>query len=174
MWKGIDTPRSRERRVHLMPVGAAGATAAARPERDAEPDVLLGGVVQSVLRLDERVLQRTSDAQRISDDDSGCDGGHERCEKTDGGKLILTAGAPAASVTDTVTWRQVSATGHYDAAGQVLVRKRPFEGANGFWVATPLVTDSGAVLVVNRGWIAASGGATAVQEVPAPPAVRAR
>jgi len=83
---------------------------------------------------------------------------------------ILTAGAPAASVTDTVTWRQVSATGHYDAAGQVLVRKRPFEGANGFWVATPLVTDSGAVLVVNRGWIAASGGATAVQEVPAPPA----
>ena len=82
---------------------------------------------------------------------------------------VLTPGAPASSVTDSVTWRQVSATGHYDASGQVLVRKRPFEGANGFWVATPLVTDSGTVLVVNRGWIAASGGASAVQAVPAPP-----
>jgi cytochrome oxidase assembly protein ShyY1 len=82
---------------------------------------------------------------------------------------LLTPGEPASTVTDTVIWRQVSATGRYDAAGQVLVRKRPFEGANGFWVATPLVTDSGAVLVVNRGWIAASGGSTAVQDVPPPP-----
>jgi cytochrome oxidase assembly protein ShyY1 len=82
----------------------------------------------------------------------------------------MAAGAPKDSVGDSVTWRQVTATGHYDVGGQVLVRKRPFEGANGFWVATPLVTDSGTVLVVNRGWIAATGGSTAVQDVPAPPA----
>jgi cytochrome oxidase assembly protein ShyY1 len=82
---------------------------------------------------------------------------------------LLTAGAPTSSVGDAQTWRQVTATGHYDAARQVLVRRRPFEGANGFWVATPLVTSSGAVLVVNRGWIAASGGAGAVQDVPPPP-----
>lgn len=82
---------------------------------------------------------------------------------------LMTPGASTSSVGDGQTWRQVSATGHYDAAGQVLVRKRPFEGANGFWVATPFVTTSGSVLVVDRGWIAASAGAGAVQAVPAPP-----
>ena len=49
------------------------------------------------------------------------------------------------------------------------MRKRPLEGANGFWVVTPFVTSSGSTLVVNRGWIAAAGGAGAVQQVPAPP-----
>jgi cytochrome oxidase assembly protein ShyY1 len=49
------------------------------------------------------------------------------------------------------------------------VRKRPLEGANGFWVVTPLVIDSGAVLAVNRGWVAATGGADATQAVPPPP-----
>lgn len=82
---------------------------------------------------------------------------------------VMSPGAPTSSIGDAQTWRQVTATGRYDAARQVLVRKRPFEGANGFWVATPLVTSSGSVLVVNRGWIAASAGAGAVQDVPAPP-----
>ena len=82
---------------------------------------------------------------------------------------VMAPGAPVSSVGDHQTWRQVSATGHYDASRQVLVRKRPLQGANGFWVATPLVTESGAVLVVNRGWLAASGGAGDVQQAPAPP-----
>jgi cytochrome oxidase assembly protein ShyY1 len=82
---------------------------------------------------------------------------------------VMRPGEPTSSIGDDQTWRQVTATGHYDLAGQVLVRKRPFEGANGFYVATPFVTSSGSVLVVNRGWIAAAGGAVAVQEVPAPP-----
>ena len=82
---------------------------------------------------------------------------------------VMTPGSPPSSIGDQQMWRQVTATGHYDASRQVLVRKRPLQGANGFWVATPLVTDSGAVLVVNRGWIAAQGGAGAVQQVPAPP-----
>ena len=67
---------------------------------------------------------------------------------------VLTAGAPLSSVGDAQEWRQVTATGTYDASRQVLVRKRPMDGQNGFWVVTPLVTDSGAVLVVNRGWVA--------------------
>ena len=83
---------------------------------------------------------------------------------------VMTAGAPTATIGDQQTWRPVTATGHYDSAGQVLVRKRPFEGANGFWVVTPLVTTSGSVLVVNRGWIAAAAGAGAVQQAPPPPA----
>lgn len=82
---------------------------------------------------------------------------------------VMTAGAAAATVDDAVQWRQVTATGTYDASRQVLVRKRPLDGQNGFWVVTPLVTDSGAVLAVNRGWLAASGSSTSVQEAPAPP-----
>jgi cytochrome oxidase assembly protein ShyY1 len=82
---------------------------------------------------------------------------------------VMTAGTPQSSVGDEQQWRPVTATGRYDASRQVLVRKRPLEGANGFWVATPFVTTSGSTLVVNRGWIAAAGGAGAVQQMPPPP-----
>lgn len=82
---------------------------------------------------------------------------------------VITAGAPVSSVTSGQEWRQVTATGTYDATRQVLVRKRPMDGQNGFWVVTPLVTDSGDVLVVNRGWLPSSVSATAVQPAPAPP-----
>lgn len=82
---------------------------------------------------------------------------------------VMSAGAPPDSVGDAQKWTPVTATGRYDGSREVLVRKRPLEGSNGFWVATPLVLADGSVLVVNRGWIAASGGATAVQEAPDPP-----
>jgi cytochrome oxidase assembly protein ShyY1 len=82
---------------------------------------------------------------------------------------VMTAGAPTATVGDDQRWIPVTATGRYDAAGTVLVRKRPLDGKNGFWVVTPLVTSSGSVLVVNRGWVGADGAATATQVVPAPP-----
>lgn len=85
---------------------------------------------------------------------------------------LLDPGADISSVGDAVTWRQVSATGHYDQAHQVLVRKRPLQGRNGFWVATPFVTDSGTVLVVDRGWVEAVSGAGATPDVPPAPAGR--
>ncbi len=40
-------------------------------------------------------------------------------------------------------WRLVTATGTFDTAAEVAVRRRPLEGKNGFWIVTPLVTDSG-------------------------------
>ncbi len=82
---------------------------------------------------------------------------------------VMAPGAPVSSIGDGQTWLSVTAVGRYDASRQVLVRKRPLQGANGFWVTTPLVTTSGAVLVVNRGWVEAAGGAAVAQEVPAPP-----
>jgi cytochrome oxidase assembly protein ShyY1 len=82
---------------------------------------------------------------------------------------VLTPGADPAAVPEELRWRPVTATGRYDAAGEVLVRKRPLEGTNGFWVVTPLVTGSGAVLAVNRGWVATTGGADATQAVPPAP-----
>lgn len=65
-------------------------------------------------------------------------------------------------------WRTITATGVFDTANEVAVRRRPLDGRNGYWIVTPLVTDSG-VLLVNRGWTAATGDATTAPTVdPAP------
>ncbi len=68
--------------------------------------------------------------------------------------------APAVPVTEIpdrdvagAEWRTVTATGRYDAAGEVLVRNRSFNGAAGFHVVTPLVAGDGTAVLVNRGWI---------------------
>jgi cytochrome oxidase assembly protein ShyY1 len=50
-----------------------------------------------------------------------------------------------------------------------LVRKRPLDGTDGFWVATPLITPAGNVVIVNRGWIKVSGAATQTPSVPTAP-----
>jgi len=84
-------------------------------------------------------------------------------------ETLLTPGAPVSSVNDTLRWRPVTVTGQYDSAHQVLVRKRPLNGTDGFWVATPLITSSGTVVVVNRGWIKVSGAATQTPTVPRAP-----
>lgn len=49
-------------------------------------------------------------------------------------------------------YRRVAVRGTYDADASVLVRSRALEGRPGFHVLTPLVTDDGAALVVNRGF----------------------
>ncbi len=61
----------------------------------------------------------------------------------------------------------VSLTGTYLPDTQRLVRQRPLEGRNGFWVMEQLATDQGAVWVL-RGWVAATARAS---ETPAVPAV---
>ena len=82
---------------------------------------------------------------------------------------LLTPDGPTSSVTDTLRWRPVTITGHYDPVHQLLVRKRPLNGNDGFWVATPLITPTGAVAVVNRGWIKVSGAASTTPNVPPAP-----
>jgi cytochrome oxidase assembly protein ShyY1 len=73
--------------------------------------------------------------------------------------------APVVAITDLVTtadpievgehvrFRVATATGTYLPADEVLVRNRTLDGAPGYWVLTPLRTESGAVVIVNRGWI---------------------
>jgi cytochrome oxidase assembly protein ShyY1 len=82
------------------------------------------------------------------------------------------ASAPAVSITDaiadTVEWTPVRVSGTYDPASTVLVRQRPLDGRNGFWVTTALDTDQGR-LWVNRGWIPVSGAATGVVAAPESP-----
>lgn len=67
-----------------------------------------------------------------------------------------------------LAWRMVTATGRFDEAGEVAIRRKPLDGRNGYWIVTPLRTDSG-TLLVNRGWTPADRDAISTPEVPAPP-----
>ncbi len=66
---------------------------------------------------------------------------------------------------DALVYRQVSARGTYDIGGEVLIRSRSLDGQPGYHVLTPLVTDEGPALAVNRGFVPRSGD----EVVPAPP-----
>ncbi|MGI9197281.1 MAG: SURF1 family cytochrome oxidase biogenesis protein [Candidatus Nanopelagicales bacterium] len=76
----------------------------------------------------------------------------------------------AQALEDPSDWEAVTATGTYAGNRTVLVRQRPLNGSNGFWVATPLRTADGLEVWVNRGWVAATGAATQSQDAPVAPA----
>jgi cytochrome oxidase assembly protein ShyY1 len=66
-------------------------------------------------------------------------------------------------------YTRVTATGRYDSAHEVIVRGRTLGGRVGFEVLTPLVLPGGGALLVDRGWVAAGGGARDVPATPAAP-----
>jgi cytochrome oxidase assembly protein ShyY1 len=78
--------------------------------------------------------------------------------------------APGRSVVEDDEWRQVTATGTYDADETVIVRYRTRDGASGIDVVVPLITTDGATLLVDRGWMAADNEGASPSDVPAPPA----
>jgi len=57
------------------------------------------------------------------------------------------------SVGDAEQYRRVTVTGEYRTEDEVLIRNRTYDGAPGWWVITPLVTEDGWAVAVNRGWI---------------------
>ncbi len=68
----------------------------------------------------------------------------------------LTAFAPPGTdiaIGDKEQFRRVVVTGEYRPEDEVLIRNRTYEGAPGWWVLTPFVTDDGWAVAVNRGWI---------------------
>ncbi|MFE2377826.1 SURF1 family protein [Streptomyces sp. NPDC059398] len=67
-------------------------------------------------------------------------------------------------------WRQVTATGHYDTAHEVVVRRRTSaDGTVGYHVLTPFVLDDGRTVLINRGWIPDNGSQTTLPRIPAAP-----
>lgn len=80
---------------------------------------------------------------------------------------VLTVGIP---VPAGQVWTPVEAAGRYDVDHQMVVRLRPLDGRPGVHVLTPFVTDTGAAVLVDRGFVAQGGSATAVPAVPEPPA----
>lgn len=85
---------------------------------------------------------------------------------------VQAAAAPMSlsqALADPREWTPVRASGRFDADSTVLVRQRPLDGRNGFWVVTALDTADGRVWVT-RGWIPVSGAATGPVAAPPPPA----
>lgn len=66
-----------------------------------------------------------------------------------------------ASPSDERDYRAVTFTGTFLPDSTILVRQRPLDGRNGFWVVTPMTVATGGTIWVNRGWIPATQGARA-------------
>lgn len=79
---------------------------------------------------------------------------------------VLGAGK---SVSQDLEWRRVTAIGTFDVDSELLVRYQTREGSPGVDVVTPLVTEEGAALLVDRGWLAASNDVGRPPTVPSPP-----
>ncbi|MFK0116211.1 SURF1 family protein [Streptomyces sp. NPDC090994] len=79
--------------------------------------------------------------------------------------------SPGKKITTDERYRSVTATGRFDTADEVVVRRRTnADDEVGYHVLTPFVLDDGKVLLVNRGWIAADGPSqTEFPKIPAPP-----
>jgi len=79
---------------------------------------------------------------------------------------LLTPGQPLNPENE---WRSVVVTGRYVAELQVLVRNRTHDGVSGFDIASPLEDSSGALFVVDRGWIPTGADGRTPSAIPALP-----
>lgn len=76
---------------------------------------------------------------------------------------------PQFDISGTAEFSRVTMTGQYLGA-DVLVRQRPLDGGNGYWVLTPLQPNANADKVwVLRGWLSASTQALEVPPIPPSP-----
>lgn len=80
---------------------------------------------------------------------------------------VLSVGDPVSAQEE---WRHVTARGRYAEDETVVVRYQTREGQSGVDVVTPLVTDEGPSLLVNRGWLATGNVGTTRPDLPAAPA----
>jgi cytochrome oxidase assembly protein ShyY1 len=77
--------------------------------------------------------------------------------------------APGRGVPPRDEWRKVTATGTYDAGRSVVIRYQTRDGASGVDVVTPLRTDAGPNLLVDRGWMKTGNVGADSVDAPAPP-----
>ena len=67
-------------------------------------------------------------------------------------RLVAPPGA-SPDVGEAEQFRRVVLRGEFQPDDEVLIRNRSLEGAPGWWVLTPLLTEDGWAVAVNRGWI---------------------
>ena len=86
---------------------------------------------------------------------------------------VETISTPGHAVTRTEKYRTVTATGTFETSKEVVVRRRTNDDDEvGFHVLTPFVLTDGKVVLINRGWIPATGAQTVFPKIPAPPSGR--
>lgn len=66
-------------------------------------------------------------------------------------------------------WRRVRVTGTFDARRQYVIRYRNNGDDDGYEVVTPLRTDSGRTVLIDRGFVVLAGGTQIPNTAPAPP-----
>lgn len=79
---------------------------------------------------------------------------------------VLAVGRPVAAERE---WMRVVARGTYDAEATVVVRYQTRHGDSGVDLVTPLVTEDGTALLVDRGWVATDNTGDVPDALPAPP-----
>lgn len=105
-------------------------------------------------RLEERRLSNQVQAARLAADPIPI------------GVMLEAAGGDL----DSLEYRRTTATGAYLPDEEILVRNRTHDGIAGFWVLTPLELESGARVVVARGWVPLDLDDTPPIEAVPPPA----
>lgn len=88
-------------------------------------------------RLEERRLSNTVGQERLDSDPVDL-------------RLALEE---AGDDLESLEYRRVFVAGEYDTSEEVLIRSQVELGQAGFHVITPLVTDDGSAVLVNRGWV---------------------
>ncbi len=84
---------------------------------------------------------------------------------------VASLTAPGHTVPRSDYWRTVTATGTYDTAHQVVVRRRTSaDGRIGVHVLIPLDLKGGGTVLVNRGWVPSAASQQAFPDVPGVPA----
>lgn len=74
----------------------------------------------------------------------------ERVERTTATAIDLP---PAGSDLTNLEFHRVALTGSYDHAHEFYLAARSQNGNVGYWIATPFKTDTGEIVLVNRGWV---------------------
>ncbi|WP_162606698.1 SURF1 family protein [Jiangella asiatica] len=82
---------------------------------------------------------------------------------------VAEVAPPGEPLDDDDRWRSVVVTGEYDTGNELLLRLRPVDGERGVHALTPLVTDDGVALLVDRGFVAADGRDDDEIDLPPPP-----
>jgi surfeit locus 1 family protein len=73
---------------------------------------------------------------------------------------------------DSLEYRSVTVAGVWDVTEEVLIRSQVERGNAGFHVITPLLTDEGPAVLVNRGWVPLTLDTTPVDQA-SPPSAQA-
>jgi surfeit locus 1 family protein len=60
---------------------------------------------------------------------------------------------PAGTDLTTLEFRRVSVTGTFDHAHEFYLAARSQNGNVGYWIGTPLKTEKGEIVLINRGWV---------------------